>query len=134
MIPRDLVRDQEICEEELSKPEPLLIISSDQFRARLRSLFARLPPLSGIFFCVGENDRMGKWLILLLLCAGCTTKPTASQLNLTGFPPAFCDGYNDGCRSAHSSAPARDQSRFAGDTQYASGWRDGNQICRRQDE
>src|SRR5438046_10251093 len=125
MIPRDLVRDQEICEEELSRPEPLLILSSDQFRARLRSLFARLPPLSGIFFCVGENDRMRAWLTLLLVCAGrCATKPTSSQLHLTGFPPAFRDGYNDGCRSAHSAAPARDQARFAGDTQYASGGRD----------
>ena len=71
------------------------------------------------------------YILLAALCAGCTTKPPADQLNLTGFPPAFRDGYNDGCRSAQPRAlKRRDETRFSKDTQYASGWRDGYDICR----
>ncbi len=70
-------------------------------------------------------------ILLAALCAGCATKPPAAKVNLTGFPPAFRDGYNDGCRSAQPGAlKRRDETRFSKDTQYANGWRDGYDICR----
>ena len=52
------------------------------------------------------------------------------NVNLTGYPPAFQDGYSDGCASARA-ARKRDETRFKSDVQYAQGWRDGNSICRR---
>jgi hypothetical protein len=54
-------------------------------------------------------------------------------VNLAGFPPAFRDGYADGCQSAKPfAAKHRDDARYARDTQYASGWRDGYDICRKR--
>jgi hypothetical protein len=68
-----------------------------------------------------------------LLAACANTKPPAPKINLTGFPPAFRDGYTDGCQSARPGAlKRRDETRFAQDTQYAMGWRDGNDICRKR--
>ena len=52
------------------------------------------------------------------------------NINLTGYPPAFQEGYTDGCASARS-ARRRDEARFKSDVQYAQGWRDGNSVCRR---
>jgi hypothetical protein len=68
---------------------------------------------------------------LLVACA--TPKPPPPKVNLAGFPPAFRDGYADGCQSAKPySAKHRDDARFARDTQYAAGWRDGYDICRKR--
>jgi hypothetical protein len=69
-----------------------------------------------------------------VLAAGCSPTPSkapASSVNLAGFPPAFQDGYNDGCRSARGPS-RRDDKRFADDRQYASGWRDGFDMCKRK--
>jgi hypothetical protein len=91
--------------------------------------------LSGIFFC--ESELSGaRWYAALAaaLLAGCTpsaSTPPASEVNLAGFPPAFRDGYNDGCRSA-TGLRRRDDKRFADDRQYASGWRDGLDMCKRK--
>jgi hypothetical protein len=72
------------------------------------------------------------WTALACLTAGCTTQTPPPKINLSGFPPAFRDGYADGCQSAKPLAlKRRDESRFAKDPQYASGWRDGYDICRR---
>jgi len=70
---------------------------------------------------------------LSLLSAGCTTHTAPSKtINLSGFPPAFRDGYADGCSSAKPlTLKRRDEARFAKDPQYASGWRDGYDVCRR---
>jgi hypothetical protein len=54
-------------------------------------------------------------------------------VNLNGFPPAFQDGYADGCQSAKTGAALkRDAARYANDRQYAMGWRDGFDICRKR--
>ena len=46
------------------------------------------------------------------VAAGCApSAPPESKVNLAGFPPAFRDGYNDGCRSAQASK-RRDDKRF----------------------
>ena len=76
------------------------------------------------------------WRVSVLLCAGLLAAcaqpgpPPQQQpnVNLAGFPPAFRKGYVDGCNSAHGSL-VRDKDLFAGDMQYASGWRDGHDIC-----
>jgi len=53
------------------------------------------------------------------------------QYNLAGYPPAFRDGYIDGCETARQSTYARkDAARFGGDAQYKTGWNDGNALCK----
>jgi hypothetical protein len=85
---------------------------------------------------------------LLLLAAGCATAPGMTsppepykgppraeaprpKYNLAGYPPAFRDGYIDGCETAKESDFARkDGARFTSDAQYKTGWQDGNAICK----
>ena len=64
-------------------------------------------------------------------CAG--PQPSPPKVNLSGFPPAFRDGYADGCQSAKTGAALkRDAARYANDRQYGMGWRDGFDICRKK--
>jgi hypothetical protein len=50
--------------------------------------------------------------------------------NLAGYPPAFRDGYVDGCDSTRQPASTvRDENRFKTDSTYATGWRDGFDMC-----
>ena len=61
--------------------------------------------------------------------------PSATQpkINLAGYPPEFRQGYADGCASAQLSAGRkRDEARFKSEPNYAQGWQDGYDICRRQ--
>lgn len=53
-------------------------------------------------------------------------------VNLAGYPPAFRQGYGDGCATA-AGRLTRDEVRFKADVQYAWGWRDGRDICGRRD-
>jgi len=77
--------------------------------------------------------------LILLLVASCTSAPerpgspaaAGSNVNLSGFPPEFRQGYADGCSSARG-ARVRDEARNKQDMQYAAGWRDGFDICRRK--
>ncbi|WP_025042061.1 hypothetical protein [Nitrosospira briensis] len=56
-----------------------------------------------------------------------TTRPV---YNLTGYSPAFKDGYIDGCETAKKTRFGfKNKSRFAVDTQYKLGWNDGFSIC-----
>jgi hypothetical protein len=53
--------------------------------------------------------------------------------NLTGYSPAFKDGYIDGCETAKKSAyGAKDARRISTDTQYRLGWNDGFSLCRQK--
>ncbi len=73
-------------------------------------------------------------VLALALAAGCTSQPTSApqpKVNLSGYPPAFRDGYTDGCASVNA-ARKRDEARFKADASYAQGWRDGYDICQRQ--
>lgn len=77
---------------------------------------------------------MSKYLspLLLLALAACAAVPSRRpvEVNLSGFPPAYRQGYQDGCDSARSwGAPTKDQARFKHDRQYAQGWLDGRDIC-----
>lgn len=53
------------------------------------------------------------------------------QVNLSGYPPAFRDGYTDGCASSGGTL-RRDEQRYQSDPQYKYGWRDGKDVCGRR--
>jgi len=66
----------------------------------------------------------------VVLGAACApAEPPPPAVNLTGFPPAFRDGYAAGCDSARRGTTRRDEKRYAQDRQYAAGWRDGLDVC-----
>jgi hypothetical protein len=54
-----------------------------------------------------------------------------------GHPPAYAAGYADGCASGKEAAGGlfasarKDASRYGADDQYAAGWDDGFEKCRR---
>ena len=74
-------------------------------------------------------------MMAVVLVAGCAghpaPTPAAPGVNLAGYSPAFRVGYADGCGSV-DAARKRDEPRFKADTDYAQGWRDGFDICRRR--
>ena len=86
-------------------------------------------------------------LIAIFCCAlvisGCATTaqvqrpagpPPASTrpvYNLTGYSPAFKDGYIDGCETSKKTRyGVKDERRFSADAQYRMGWNDGFSVCR----
>ena len=80
------------------------------------------------------NRRFATALLAAFLAACASTKKVPeANVNLAGYPPEFRAGYADGCASSKRSAgKVRDEDRFKRDNQYASGWRDGFDICSRQ--
>ena len=78
---------------------------------------------------------MTRPILLLTLCllSACARQSAMqpANVNLSGFPPAFREGYADGRASARGPT-TRSESRFKSDRQYASGWRDGLDICKRR--
>jgi hypothetical protein len=85
-------------------------------------------------------------IILYLILTGCasiksgqgqSSKPsgplppsTRPTYNLAGYPPAFKDGYIDGCETAKKTSYGfKDKHRFSKDSQYRNGWKDGFNIC-----
>lgn len=79
---------------------------------------------------------------LAVLVTGCASAPAPdpqstptpkATVNLSGFPAEFKQGYADGCLSARpNTARTRNEERYKSDTNYAQGWRDGYDICRRR--
>jgi hypothetical protein len=76
----------------------------------------------------------GVALVFALLAASCAERPVTKAppsgppVNLSGYSPAFREGFDDGCRTARGDN-RRDEKRYAGDTQYAQGWSDGRSMC-----
>ena len=87
-------------------------------------------------------------LFILALVAGCAAQPTGNDttpstptprpptaaapgVNLSGSSPGFRAGYADGCASV-DAARKRDDARFKTEPDYAQGWRDGSDICKRR--
>jgi hypothetical protein len=70
---------------------------------------------------------------LLMLIAGCQT--THEDLIAKGYPPAFADGFDDGCSSGRQAAGAitgefrKNVPRYLKDKNYAEGWSDGFRQC-----
>jgi hypothetical protein len=70
------------------------------------------------------------FLIATVLICACASPKKDANVNLAGYPPAFRAGYLDGCDSSkRANGQIRDEDRFKHDPQYASGWRDGFDIC-----
>ena len=58
-------------------------------------------------------------------------EPPPPNVNLSGFPLPYRQGYADGCSSA-TGPQRRDASRYSGDANYRTGWQDGLALCRRK--
>jgi hypothetical protein len=56
------------------------------------------------------------------------TEPPPPNVNLSGFPLPYRQGYADGCASA-SGPERKDAARFASDGNYRTGWQDGRVMC-----
>jgi hypothetical protein len=57
-----------------------------------------------------------------------TVEPPPANVNLSGFPLPYRQGYADGCASA-GGGERKDATRFAADGNYRTGWQDGRAIC-----
>jgi hypothetical protein len=80
--------------------------------------------------------RMFGYVLAVLILAGCAGSRPSYQpenVNLSGYPPAYRVGYRDGCDSARQLIGShKDAERFKTDSQYANGWRDGYDLCKRK--
>jgi len=73
----------------------------------------------------------GLWIAMLL--SGCQS--THEQMLKDGYPPAYADGYQDGCGSGRHAAGLRvgdfrkNVPRYLAEPQYETGWDDGFRQC-----
>jgi hypothetical protein len=58
-------------------------------------------------------------------------EPPPPNVNLSGFPLPYRQGYADGCASA-SGPQRRDGARYSADANYRTGWQDGLALCRKK--
>ncbi len=71
----------------------------------------------------------------ILLCSCASQRNTMIQ---QGYPPAYADGFSDGCSSGKKAAGSmfdqfkKDVNRFSQDQQYAQGWADGYKECEKE--
>jgi hypothetical protein len=83
----------------------------------------------------GRLQRALAALVVAVALAACTS--TRDALIATGLPPAYAEGYEDGCSSGNAAAGStfhsatKDDSRYAADSQYAQGWDAGFAKCQR---
>ena len=69
---------------------------------------------------------------LLVLLVGCQS--AHEQMVQQGYPPAFADGYQDGCVSGRHAVGAlgdfvKNVPRYLQEKQYSTGWDDGFSQC-----
>jgi hypothetical protein len=72
-------------------------------------------------------------------CAGVGTRgdgpaapeqpPPPAPVNLSGYNATFRQGYADGCASAGSRSPRRNEARYKSEMDYSMGWNDGYSVC-----
>ena len=75
------------------------------------------------------------WLVMVVMgvLTGCQT--THEQLINQGYPPAYADGFQDGCSSGRQAAGVmagdfrKDVPRYLHNPQYETGWDDGFRQC-----
>jgi hypothetical protein len=58
-------------------------------------------------------------------------EPPPPNVNLSGFPLPYRQGYADGCASA-GGRERKDAGRFASDGNYRTGWQDGVTLCKKK--
>lgn len=94
--------------------------------------------LAGNEGCVGLGRHACARLVAaacIVTMAGCAQTPPAGPsrppVNLSGYSPAFKEGFAAGCDTAKGNV-RRDERRFGEDAQYARGWEDGRSICGRR--
>ena len=58
-------------------------------------------------------------------------EPPPPAVNLSGFPLPYRQGYADGCASA-TGQQRKDNTRFAADGNYRTGWQDGLALCQKK--
>jgi hypothetical protein len=58
-------------------------------------------------------------------------EPPPPNVNLSGFPLPYRQGYADGCASA-GGRERKDAARFASDGNYRTGWTDGAMLCKKK--
>jgi hypothetical protein len=58
-------------------------------------------------------------------------EPPPPNVNLSGFPLPYRQGYADGCASA-AGTERKDAVRFTNDGNYRTGWQDGLALCRKK--
>ncbi len=74
--------------------------------------------------CAGTGDKIAPGKPV-------TNANPPARYNLAGYPPAFRDGFNTACDAARRrTSVTADPARYAADTQYRQGWKDGASICR----
>jgi hypothetical protein len=125
-------------------------VRHDEDRVMRRRWSCRSPRRSVDGPCIVLSFRVGCASLLLALVVGCATttaptvpmpaggKPTPADVeppppnvNLSGFPLPYRQGYADGCASVNGAA-RKDQSRFAADGNYRTGWQDGFALCKKK--
>jgi flagellar biosynthesis/type III secretory pathway protein FliH len=89
-----------------------------------------------------KNKHLAGFLLLavagLLILSGCATE--RETMIQQGYPPAYADGYDDGCHSGKAAAGSmfdhftKNVQRFSSDSQYAQGWKDGFNQCKAKQE
>lgn len=78
--------------------------------------------------------RCGLGLCVALLLAGCES--THEQMVGRGYPPAYADGFQDGCSSGRQAAGVmvgdfrKNVPRYLHELQYETGWDDGFRQCK----
>jgi hypothetical protein len=76
-------------------------------------------------------------LVTTLALAACGS--VKETMLARGFPPAYAEGYADGCSSGNKAAGGlfdqtrKDMTRYGTDRQYTQGWDSGFQQCRREE-
>src|SRR5262245_27820128 len=58
-------------------------------------------------------------------------EPPPPNVNLSGFPLPYRQGYADGCASA-TGAERKDAVRYGADGNYRTGWTDGLALCKKK--
>ena len=67
---------------------------------------------------------------LLASCGVFTPERKPEQrVNLSGYSPAFKQGYSAGCESAEGRTQRRDEGRYKVEADYTMGWNDGYSVC-----
>ena len=74
--------------------------------------------------------------LVAALLSACAQQPPAvtadkPPVNLSGYSPAFREGFGDGCETARGRSKKND-ARYAEEVQYRRGWDDASAICARR--